>query len=393
MNRKLISKAFNDIDEAFIVETMNSPVKHARPSPERTVNMGKFEKPTYHTHSRRLISLILAACLVFALAVTAYATAKSFGLLDYLQNQGMDDIQSAEQLLLTSSELYEDQATECTAQNPDEENVIYYSTSYAKYTILEAVCDSQTIYLATKVKPLNDYFLIPQYLTSEDTVANLIGMADLFENPTEMTIGEYVSMQGKTLAYAGISYWNDLEAEGMPLTGGEEYCYDGDGTLYFYHTAQNIWDTKEFTVRCTGNGYRPGANVDDIERVNFVVKVTDRSSLVNRQIFSNFDPEVKAETGIDIISLTFEETEMGLYATFCYSDTEAKFDGVFFKIVDNMETELPNLPGTSGTGEIDNEDGTFTCMLNYQKPESMDGLQLVIRDVWNSVNYGPYAFY
>ena len=68
MNRKLISKAISDMEDSLIAESMFPPVaKDGQPS-ERTENMkGNSVK------SRRVIGIILAACLVFTLAVTAYA--------------------------------------------------------------------------------------------------------------------------------------------------------------------------------------------------------------------------------------------------------------------------------------------------------------------------------
>ena len=73
MNRKLMSKAISDIDDSFIAESMSPPVVKTDHAPERTSNMGKYENKRNGVNSRRLISLILAACLIFALAITAYA--------------------------------------------------------------------------------------------------------------------------------------------------------------------------------------------------------------------------------------------------------------------------------------------------------------------------------
>lgn len=70
MNRKLISKAISDIDDAFIAEAQSAPVANTGHSPERTTNMDHHKKTI---HFRKITGLILAACLVFTLAVTAYA--------------------------------------------------------------------------------------------------------------------------------------------------------------------------------------------------------------------------------------------------------------------------------------------------------------------------------
>lgn len=70
MNRKLITEAISDIDDVFIEETMFHPAKDIGHPPERTTNM---ENQRTSNHSRRIIGLLLAACLVFTLAVSAYA--------------------------------------------------------------------------------------------------------------------------------------------------------------------------------------------------------------------------------------------------------------------------------------------------------------------------------
>ena len=63
MNRKMISQAISDIDDIFIAEALTPD--HA---PERTaMETKKYFRP------RRITALILAACLMFTLATTAYA--------------------------------------------------------------------------------------------------------------------------------------------------------------------------------------------------------------------------------------------------------------------------------------------------------------------------------
>ena len=70
MNRKLISKAISDMDDSFIAESMSPPVANYGHAPERTTNIDHHKKTI---HFRKITGLILAACLVFTLAVTAYA--------------------------------------------------------------------------------------------------------------------------------------------------------------------------------------------------------------------------------------------------------------------------------------------------------------------------------
>ena len=68
MNRKLISEAIGNIDDVFIEETMFFSEEDFGHPPERTTNM-----ENKNINSRRIIGLVLAACLVVTFAVTAYA--------------------------------------------------------------------------------------------------------------------------------------------------------------------------------------------------------------------------------------------------------------------------------------------------------------------------------
>lgn len=63
MKRELLSKAFGDIDERFILEAYRGDPGAAASPPERIVHMKK----------KRLFTLALAAVLVLALGITAYA--------------------------------------------------------------------------------------------------------------------------------------------------------------------------------------------------------------------------------------------------------------------------------------------------------------------------------
>ena len=73
MNREKISRAISGIRMDYIAESERyTPPKRKRSS-DREETMGRFERKK-SVSSRRVIGLILAACLILGLAVTAYAT-------------------------------------------------------------------------------------------------------------------------------------------------------------------------------------------------------------------------------------------------------------------------------------------------------------------------------
>ena len=102
MNRKLISKALNGIEETYLVECMTYRGKRGQ-APERNPKMGKYENTTVRPHSRRLLALILAACLIFALATTAYA-ANLFGLKEMFKTYNRELPEAADPYIQTQTE-------------------------------------------------------------------------------------------------------------------------------------------------------------------------------------------------------------------------------------------------------------------------------------------------
>lgn len=313
----------------------------------------------------------VAAVLAAALPVTAFAVAKGMGLMDHLREQGMQNVEIVQELANSGAELSGD------------EQANSYKNKYAEYTIFEAVCDSQSIYLAAKVEPLDDRtLLLPQYIMPEDNAANL-GI----EGVSEGTVKDYAESLGKQIAYAGVGY----SIGESHLDGSEDFAFGEDGALYYYYSAQNISGEKNITLKCTGTGYDESMEFTSIDRVEFVVRLTDKSSTTDGMVYASMDPKAYEETGIQINSLTFEETEMGLYATFNFSVADARFVDVGFKLVDGAGKELVWLPGL-GSGTIENGDGTFRRTLYYQMPDSVEGMQFLICDFGNAVNYGPYSF-
>lgn len=74
MNRERISQALSGISEDILAECTQYTPPVREYSPERKLVMGRYEEKRPHTLGRRTVVLILAACLLFALGITAYAT-------------------------------------------------------------------------------------------------------------------------------------------------------------------------------------------------------------------------------------------------------------------------------------------------------------------------------
>lgn len=171
MNRNLVSKAISNIDDAFIAETLSAPVPHQDRAPERTIQMGRYESKKTKTSSRRLVAIALAACLVFAMAATAYA-ANLFGIRDILT----DFPEAADPYIQVHTETMaaEDWSARMT----------------------ESFCDVDKIITTVTVSGGDKYIIAPTD-ADPDTLAANIGIEG------DMTLGEYAAQQGKELLFVG----------------------------------------------------------------------------------------------------------------------------------------------------------------------------------------------
>lgn len=336
-------------------------------APEELKDCVLFAAQSRRMASRRSIRFIpkavAAAILAIVLPVTAYAAAKGFGLLEHLAEAGMENTQSIQVL---------------HAEIAPRET---YRNNFAEYTVMEAVCDNNSLCVAAQITPLDEsHLLVPQFITEDASVQEL-----QIDGVTEGTVGEYAASLGKSLVYADIGYWNGESH----LDGSASFRCDTDGTLYYFYSAVNTFSSNQIDLTCAGVAYTEEMSIAD--RVEFQTKLFDKSSSVERA-YTNMDPKTVSETGIQVQNVTILETELGLYATFTFTvqDFESWRDCLSFKMLNSAGEELTLLPGI-GSGIVENGDGSYCVTLSCQKPLNAEGLQFMIRNYVTDTVYGPYA--
>lgn len=194
MNRKLISKAISNIDQAFILEAMSPPAVHAN-TPERTATMKRT-----HTTKRRMLRLIFAACLIFALALSAYAF-NFLGIRQMLQKNGQELPEAADPFI--------------------QEHTNTASAESWSAVVTESLCDESKIMVAVTVFGGDQYILAPTD-ADPDTLAINIGIAG------NQTLGEYAKQQGKQLLFVGAT-----------LMDKDNAALGGHGSQHFEHPSDN----------------------------------------------------------------------------------------------------------------------------------------------------------
>jgi len=170
MNRDLVSRAISNINDTYIAEAMNTPAAKLNHAPERT----SFMNTKHPVNSRRLVRVAIAACLIFALAVTAYAVYYYLGIRDMEQNLPVE--------------------VEPYIQEHAEAAVLEDWSA----RITESLCDESQILVTVTVSGGDRYIVAPTY-ADPNTPASDIGIEG------SLTLGEYASQQGKELLFVGAS--------------------------------------------------------------------------------------------------------------------------------------------------------------------------------------------
>ena len=215
MNRKLVSKAISNIDEAFIAETLSPPAAQMDRAPERTIPMSKYESKKTKTSSRRLFALVLAACLVFAMALTAYAC-NLFGIRDFFTK------------LPETAEPYIQEHTETMAAED-------WSAR-----ITESLCDETKVMVTVMVSGGDKYIIAPTD-ADPDTLAVNIGIEG------NMTLGEYAAQQGKQLLFVGASLKQNDSLGGV---GSQSFRNASDSEMTILVTAEKTAALTENDIVC-----------------------------------------------------------------------------------------------------------------------------------------------
>lgn len=348
MNREMISKAISNIDDAYVLQTMSPPEGNATHAPERMLTMGQFENRKRGLRSRRVVRLVLAACLVFALAITAYAF-DFMGIREMLRASGKE--------LPDTAEPYIQEHTE-TAVEED------WSAR-----ITESIADDSKIMVTVTVFGGDKYIIAPTD-ADPDTLAVNIGIEG------DQTLGEYAKEQGKELLFVG-------------ATLKENSALGGNGSQRF----QNV-GPSEMTILVTAD---KTAALTEKEIICCVYAVDEEWNKLNLDIpFSLAEApaagsdiyiaeDADAIPGITVGEATITETPLGL--TIRYKETITNEEAAY----NVMKVEFEGLEYGQG-GSVLEDDGNWYLTVSGCTGEVGDTLIVHYYD-WNSQLIGDIVFH
>lgn len=350
MNRKLISKAISDMDDSFIAESMVPPEPNVGHAPERTSKMGKYENKKSKAGIRRLTGLAAAACLVFSLAVTAYAL-NLFGIREMFRTVNRELPQTADP--------YIQHHTEATTAQED------WSAR-----VTESLCDSSRILVTVSVSGGDKYIVAPTDASASDSVS-LIGISG------EQTLEEYAASQGKQLLFVGASLLRN-EHLGV-FTQAEKFISASEGEIHILVDAERSGGEAADSAIC----YLHGRTVDDEVLRLEVPFVLSQTPSTNEGQFVPVD--ANAIPGITVIGAKVEETPLGWTVRIISTvPNQHAFDNI--KKMDSDE-----ITDFEGGGFVLEDDGTWSTTWTMGKGSISDTLTVHFYD-WDDHLIGNIVF-
>ena len=300
MKSQRLMKALSFIDPKYIQEGEYVALSNAQQP-----------KVTY----RRLTALILAACLVFALAVTAYA-ANLFGVRELFRTYYRE--------LPEAAEPYIQQET-ATGEAED-------SWSCA---ITESLSDSSTVMATVTIRGGNKYIVAPTDADQNGSVG-VIGIAG------EQTLSEYVASRGKKLLLVGASI---LKVGDEEIGGGSQRMENiSESEMVILTRCTKTVSASDLEAVCSVYAREEGSN--EVQRIELPFVLSEAPAASEEMVY--YPLNFNAIPGLTFGDMTVTETPLGynIRMPATVTDQEASYN--------IMKVEIEGL--TYGEGSHGSED-------------------------------------
>ena len=361
MNRKLISKALGGIDDHFIAESMVYREANPRRSPERTRKMGKYEnRNAGHSH-RRLFALVLAACLVFSLAITAYA-ANLFGIREMFRTPYRELPEAVEPYI----QQHTDAVQSYIPQNTEAAREEHWSAR-----VTESLCDGTKILVTVTISGGDQYIVVPTDAMPNDTVG-WIGLSG------DQTLESYAQSQGKKLLLVGATL---RRSEGLGIfTESQKFENSSPSEMYILVEADRTSSDPAGDAVC--QVYAREAGSEAVERLELPFTL-EEAPKEEESILVPVTPD--AIPGVTVGEATVTETPLGISVRWMetITDQDAHYD--------IKKVEFDELTDYDGGGLVQADDGNWYFQISMGKGEVTDTLTAHFYD-WENQPIGDIVF-
>lgn len=317
-----------------------------------------------------LKAAVLVLVAVTLLGTGVYAAERYFGILDFLRGNGNENAVppiEAEELIVSAPEQEKEEITE---------------GMLADYTVKEAMCDSDSIYvvLEARAKEAGRYFFIPEDATAEDSVFGW-GM------DSDLSAGEYAASKNLEIVHvnAGIQNTDDL---GIAVS-----------TIYFQSVSDDVMDImiecgktaeeKTLDVVCTGIVWDDSMeSMDDILRTEIRFALTDISDAVSAAYVPLGSAEIPGSSAV-IERAKVTQTKLGTYLEILYKNESEDWESMpCFRLAGADAGEEHHIRMASGSELLGN--GESLWKLSLTKTDLGDRIKLEAYNAETKEVYGTF---
>lgn len=321
MKRQLIAKALGNLDGVLLEECMTYGKTCSRFVPERKNTMGKYEDK--RRSGRKLWVLALAACLVFAMAATAYA-ANLFGIRELFYRELP---QEADAYIQTHT-----QETIASQEQP------------WKAEVTESLADGTKLMLTIRFTCDEKYLLVPGDIGEEEDVGYM-GLE------YGKTMAEYARELDRELLFVGASLMQDSTLGVFTETRYPQSVSPGELDILLVSDRMNADPVK--TVSCQMTAHR--GDPEQVERLELSVPL---SPVTDGETFTYVPENPEAVPGLILGNATVTKSATGwnvqILETFTDRDAAYKI----------MKTEIVGLEIAEGGGVmLDETHCQFQCAM------------------------------
>ena len=303
-----------------------------------------------------------AAAAVFALLLvgsTTYAATRYFGLWDFFERIGEKVPREAEELVVKDVEQTESPLTE---------------EGVATYTVKEALCDSETIYIVLEASAVEQgkYFFAPTDAIPEDMVSD-------WGIDSSMSVTEYAASKNLTPVYIGGGIMNTDEL-GIAVTT-MDFRAVSDDVMDIMIRCGKTEDGKTLDVVCQGTARQDGADMDGIMRKEITFTLNDMS-ISEKMCYVPVSGEIPG-TEAKVEKAEVIQTDIGTYMEITYYENDPDYrSGLSFRLPEELGADI------RGGGAEPLEEGKWKYTLDLDKVELGDSFLLEAFDCYEKTVFG-----
>lgn len=319
------------------------------------IHEGEFESistPEKSTHShRKLVALILAACLVFSLAAAAYA-ANLFGIRELFRTPYRELPEAAVAYIQQETAAAEvEEGWSCA--------------------ITESLCDNSTVMATVTIRGGDKYIVVPTDADPNGSVG-VIGIA------SEQTLSEYAASQGKKLLLVGASI---LKVGDEEIGGGSQRMENiSESEMIILTQVSKTVSASSLEAVCLVYAREEGSN--EVQRVELPFVLSEAPATSEEMVYHplNFN----AIPGLTFGDMTVTETPLGynIRMPATVTDQEASYN--------IMKVEIEGL--TYGEGSHGSEDDGNWYFDAYMCQGTLGDILIVHYYDWDKQPIGEIEF-